>query len=106
MLHRFILNYNGKNFIDHINGNKLDNRKSNLRIVTPKQNSMNKSSAKNSSSKYIGVYYENNKWRARINVNGKNMHLGCFENEIDAAKARDVATKKHFCEYGKYNFKV
>lgn len=41
-LHRYIMNYTGKDYIDHINGDKLDNRNCNLRIVTPHQNSMNK----------------------------------------------------------------
>ena len=104
LLHRYVLNYTGKHYIDHINNNKLDNRKSNLRIVTVEQNSMNRISGKKSSSKYIGVSFNKNtrKWRANI----KRIHLGYFENEIDAAKARDFATKEHFGDFGKLNFTI
>lgn len=54
---RYIMKYDGKNIVDHINGNKLDNRKENLRIVTYAQNNMNKTKSENKSSKYIGVYF-------------------------------------------------
>lgn len=47
---------------------------------------------------------ENGKWKASIRVNNKNIHLGTFINEIDAAKARDIATKEYFKEHGKLNF--
>lgn len=99
------MNYDGKDYIDHINNNPLDNRKFNLRIVTPLQNNMNKISNKNSTSKYIGVSFDKirNKWRANIKFGGKQIHLGRFNNEIDAAKARDIATKEHFSKYGNLN---
>ena len=104
LLHRYVMNYNDKDFIDHINNNSLDNRKSNLRIVTPRQNAMNKTSHKNSTSKYIGVRFKNNKWEVNINVNNKLIYLGIFKTEIEAAKVRDIATKKYFGEYGNLNF--
>ena len=93
-------------FIDHINSNKLDNIKCNLRIVTQQQNNMNKSAQKNASSKYIGVRFRGkiNKWESNIYVNNKQKYLGLFENEIEAVKARDIATKEYFGEYGKLNF--
>lgn len=103
-LSRFIMNYDGENFIDHINNNPLDNRKCNLRIVTPEQNSMNRKSQKNSSSKYIGVSKNHKKWRSTIIFKGKRVHLGTFNDEIEAAKVRDIATKKYFGEYGNLNF--
>lgn len=105
-LHRYLLKcYDLDYYVDHINGNKLDNRIENLRIVTPQQNNMNKTSRDNSTSKYIGVYlYSDGKWKASIRINNKNIHLGTFINEIDAAKARDIATKEYFKEHGKLNF--
>ena len=105
-MHRYLLNYDGKDVVDHINNNKLDNRKCNLRIITKKQNSMNSSSSKNSTSKYIGVTWdkERNKWIAQISIDCKNINLGRFDNEIDAAKARDIATLKYLGEFGKLNF--
>ena len=105
-LHRYIMDYYDENYVDHINNNPLDNRKCNLRIVTPHQNAMNKSSSKNSISKYVGVHYSKkyNKWTASIKINGENINLGTFENEIDAAEARDIATNKYFGKYGNLNF--
>ena len=65
---------------------------------------MNKSSRKNSSSEYIGVSKYGKKWVATIKVNNKKLHLGYFVDEIEAAKARDLATKEHFGKYGNLNF--
>lgn len=95
-LARYIMKYNGNNYIDHINNNPLDNRKENLRIVSPMQNALNKTSSKNSSSKYVGVswYKKYNKWKSSIRINGKNKHLGYFENEIDAYNIRCVEYNK------------
>jgi len=104
LLHRYIMNYIGENYVDHINNNSLDNKKCNLRIVTPQQNSMNCSSSKNSSSKYIGVSKNHNTYKSEIKINGIRIQLGTFKLEIDAAKARDIATKEHFGEFGKLNF--
>lgn len=106
LLHRYLLNYDGKDIVDHKNNNPLDNRKCNLRIVTKKQNSMNKTSRKNATSKYIGVSWAKNvnKWSCQIHVNKKKIHLGLFEKEDEAARCRDIATKKHFGEHGKLNF--
>lgn len=105
-LHRYVINYTGENIVDHINNNPLDNRKCNLRIVTHKQNNMNRTSTKDSSSKYIGVTFDkiNNKWKAFIKVNDNNIHLGTYNNEFEAAISRDVATIKYYGEYGNLNF--
>ena len=92
--------------VDHINGNTLDNRLCNLRLVTQAQNALNQKSSKNSSSKYLGVYWNKSSknWRADIRVNGAKKNLGTFERESDAALARDYATKKYYKEYGRLNF--
>lgn len=105
-LSRFILNYTGNDVVDHINGNTLDNRKQNLRIITRKQNSMNKKSRVNSTSKYLGIsYYKRiNKWVSEIRIDGKKICIGQFINEIDAAKARDKVAFEHFGEYARLNF--
>lgn len=105
-LHRYIMNYIGNNVVDYIDGNKLNNKLENLRIINRTQNAMNKTKSIGTSSKYIGVSLgtRDGKWNSGIQINGIQKHLGCFENEIDAAKARDQATKKYFGEYGKLNF--
>lgn len=67
---------------------------------------MNKSSSSSSTSKYIGVNWNknSNKWASIIRVDGKNINLGYFKDELDAAKSRDIATKKYYGEYGNLNF--
>lgn len=107
-LHRYIMNYTGEDIVDHINNNTLDNRKCNLRIITPAQNAMNKKSSRNSTSKYIGVSWCKNrkKWQSYITINNKSIQLGRFNNEIEAAKIRDIATLKYYCEYGNLNFPI
>ena len=74
--HRAVMNVtDSKIQIDHINGNKLDNRKVNLRLCTNQQNSRNKYKNSNNTSGYKGVYYdkERNKWRGCIQHNGKSI---------------------------------
>jgi len=103
-LSRYIRNYHGDDFVDHINRNPLDNRIDNLRVLTPQQNAWNRGPAKNSISGYVGVYPSGKKWVARIYVDDKTIHLGTFDNKEDAARKRDVATKKHYGGYGYLNF--
>lgn len=104
-LHRYIMNYNGNDYIDHINTNQLDNRKINLRVATPKQNAMNTSSRKGSSSQYVGVsYYKSrNQWRATIFIDNKQKHVAYCKTEIEAAEKRDIATKKYYNNFGNLN---
>lgn len=70
--------------VDHINNNKLDNRIENLQFVTHRINITK--DKKNTVSKYIGVTFEkkNNKWRSRIRIDKKNLHLGYFNDEYEA----------------------
>lgn len=99
-LSRYIMNYTGKLFVDHINNNPL-------RLVTQQQNNMNVSSREGSTSQYVGVYFRKDakKWIAQITVEErKRITIGRFVNEIDAAKARDIATLKYYGIYGKLNF--
>ena len=106
-LHRQIMNKHLQKglIIDHINHNGLDNRKCNLRIVTVQQNQQNSTSRKNSTSKYLGVsfYKKSLKWNAKIWINNKNLHLGYYVNENDAAQAYNKAALKHFGKYANLN---
>ena len=92
--------------VDHINGNSLDNRRANIRIVTPAQNNMNAKKRKGCSSKYKGVSWKEprQKWYAYHFMNGKQYHLGVFDSEIKAAKAYDEAAKKHYGKFARLNF--
>lgn len=80
-MHRLVMNLQvGDGLeIDHINGNKLDNRKINLRIVTHMQNMWNTPRFKNSRTGYKGVSERNGKFRVRISVNNKNVDLGQYD---------------------------
>lgn len=82
--------------IDHINGNRDDNRISNLRAVTSRQNSINQSRAKPNRAGVIGVYpaARTGKWEASIAHDGRRVHLGTFETVAEAAEARKRAERK------------
>lgn len=105
-LHWFMTYNSLPDNIDHINNIRIDDRIENLRSVTPAQNSMNKTSRPNSKSKYVGVTLNmrENRWVAGINISGKRKHIGYFDNEMDAAKARDIAASKQYGEYANLNF--
>jgi hypothetical protein len=82
-------------YIDHINGNKTDNRLSNLRLATNKQNQENRPAPSNNSSGYRGVTWHKSykKWMARICHNKKRETLGFFDSPEEAYKAYKKATK-------------
>lgn len=105
-MHRVIMRASGVQSVDHINGNGLDCRKSNMRLCSKPQNGWNalKRSGK-SSSKFKGVSWrpETRKWVARIAPNRTTIRLGCFEDEIAAAKAYNEAAKRYFGEFAKLN---
>ena len=89
--------------VDHRNHNGLDNRKDNLDFLTQSQNMFNRRGNKNSSSIHKGVCWDkrNNKWRAQIVYNYKNIHIGRFTCEKEAAravndKARELGLEEHF----------
>lgn len=97
-LHRFLTNASKGQEVDHINGDKLDNRRSNLRICTSSQNKFNKSLQSNNTSGYKGVSWNKdiNKWVAQIWVNNKKFYIGVFTNKLDAALGyNEVALRLH-----------
>ena len=91
---------------DHINHNRSDNRRCNLRLVTHLQNTQNVSLRKQKkSSKYKGVcwYKRDGMWRAYIGDNGQHIHIGYFDTEIEAAKAYNENAKIRYGEYACLN---
>ena len=106
-MHRIIMGNPEGLDIDHVNGDKLDNRREFLRVVTRQQNNRNSKPRRGAASSFKGVtkHKASGKWAARIVVSGKPHSLGLYSNEIDAAKAYDSAVKKFFGEYGWLNFK-
>jgi hypothetical protein len=95
-------------YVDHINLKKTDNRWSNLRPATKAQNNSNIRSRIGSSSKYLGVNYDKNrgKWLSRIRKDNKQIVLGRFDSEEDAAKAYDKAAKKYHGDFANLNLSV
>lgn len=98
--HRELLNAPKGMQVDHINHDKLDNRKCNLRICTRSQNNMNR---KNEDTKGISWYKNRKLWVSYIKLNGKRFHLGYFKNKIDALKAYNKKSKELFGEFAYLN---
>lgn len=90
---------------DHINGDKLDNRKSNLRTVTHSQNNIHKGIRPDNTSGIAGVYWEKqrNKWRVRLSLNKKRIDLGFYPTLSEASLARKQGERKYFGEYAYVN---
>ena len=97
-LHRYIMDF-PKNFkVDHINSDKLDCRRSNLRLATASENSRHRKLDSTNTSGFVGVYFNKSckKWQAYINFKNKSRYIGAFKNKISAAQARDrVAVRLH-----------
>ena len=98
LMHRLLINASDKDNVDHKNRLRNCNLKSNLNIVTKKENNQNNSIYKNNSSGTTGVSFDkkNNAWRAYININGSRIYGGLFSNINDAIKRRMDLEKKYF----------
>lgn len=105
-MHRMIMELPDNLVCDHINGNGLDNRRSNLRAATPLQNAHNSKQAKNRTSKFKGVCLckETGLWRAAIIINKKRTVLGRFGSEVEAAYAYDKAARSAQGSFARLNF--
>ena len=106
LMHRQILSVPHGIETDHISGDGLDNRKSNLRKCSKTQNVHNATIRLDNSSGYKGVSRatKSKKWQAQIRVDGKLIHLGLFTCLIKAAKIYDTAARKYFGEFARTNF--
>lgn len=116
-MHRLIMKACKGQIVDHKDGDGLNNQSSNLRFCTRLENSRNRKSKKNSSSKYLGVSRHKHKlsngsfrfspsgYIAQIKIGNDKIKIGKFINEIDAAKAYDEMAKIHFGEFANLNFK-
>lgn len=106
LMHRVIMKASLTEEVDHINGNRLDNRKNNLRIASRKENGRNQLVQKRiKSSKYKGVsfYKPTKKWRASIKFNQKSFNLGYFLSEKEAALVYNKKATELFGEFAKLN---
>lgn len=111
-LHRFILDVTGRyNQVDHKNGDKLDNRRCNLRVCTNAQNQANRRKSPGT-SQYKGVHWHtrSKKWISKLIItdNGKEklVFSGSYSCEIDAAVSYDFALVNYFGEFAKTNFEI
>lgn len=108
-MHRYIMDYPENLHIDHINHDKLDNRRRNLRLATQQENSFNSRARKqDKTSKYKGVWFssKSKKWVSDITKDGKKRRVGTFNTEEEAGKAYDRKALELFGEFAYLNFKV
>ena len=103
LMHREITNAPDDMLVDHINGNGLDNRQANLRVCTAQQNCSN-SRSHGGTSEYVGVSGHGDKWTAKLMHNGETFRLGLFDDEVEAAKARDAKAFELQGEFAYLNF--
>lgn len=92
--------------VDHISGDGLDNRRSNLRVATHALNLANQRPQIGRSSQYKGVCWckKHRDWEASIKIQGRKIHLGHHRDEVDAALAYDIAALDAWGEYSRPNF--
>lgn len=109
LMHRYLMQTPAGMDTDHINGNKLDNRRSNLRVATRAQNNVNRGLTPNNTTGLKGVHAPEETihgpvWLASIVVNDRGVHLGRYASPEDAGRAYDIAAAQHFGEYAQLNF--
>jgi len=88
-------------YVDHKDGNGLNNTRDNLRLATKEQNGANSRKQSNNTSGFKGVCWNKQagKWKAQITVDGKNIYLGYFASKDEAHAAYCTAAEKHFGEF-------
>ncbi len=98
-MHRMIMQPPKDKVVDHLNGNSLDNRRCNLLVCTQTENIQNSRPRRDSKSRFRGVYPRGGKWYGRIKHKGQVYHVGTFDDEIEAAKARDRKARELYGEH-------
>jgi hypothetical protein len=102
-MHRMLMRPRKGYVVDHIDGNGLNNRRCNLRVCTPRQNRAN-ARPRAGTSRFVGVYRKRGKWVGGITSRGKYYYVGQFDDEVEAAKARDRKAYELHGEYAYLNF--
>jgi hypothetical protein len=108
VIHRDIMKRPDNMRIDHIDGNRLNCTKSNMRVATPQQNSFNRRKLAGTSSRFKGVSFHkvDKKWKAYITIDGRDCQLGTFTNEQHAGLMYDFWATLLQGEFVKPNFQV
>ncbi len=105
-MHRILLGDTTGFDVDHISGDRLDNRRGNLRLCTHQQNMFNQRKRSTNTSGYTGVSLMKNikRYEAYIHFGGKKHNLGLFDNPLEAALARDGKAISLFGDFARLNF--
>lgn len=103
LLHRVITGADDDVIVDHIDGNGLNNRRSNLRTATHSQNMFNQRTGRANTSGFKGVSWHKDmaKWEAHIQANGKKVNLGYFSSPEDASNARKAAAVRLHADFAR-----
>lgn len=105
-LHRFLLNPPKGLYVDHINRNPLDNRRSNLRICTHEENARNTTIHKDNTTGYKGIYPDQGKYSVVVMKDRKRFYGGWFADPVEAARKYDELALKHHGEFASLNFPI
>ena len=105
-MHRLLMNEPKGLQVDHIDGNGLNNQRSNIRLCTNTQNLYNKKVHKNCKSGFKGVRWhdEAKKWQTRVTIDGKQKSIGYFFCLVKAAKVYDNAAREYYGKFARLNF--
>jgi hypothetical protein len=110
LMHRLIMSWaTGQRLprdlqVDHLNHDRLDNRRANLRLCTPSQNQWHKGLQGNNTSGYRGVSWNKGRWEARIRYHRRRINLGRYADPVTAALAYDTAARLLHQEFAGLNF--
>lgn len=105
LLHRLVVGAKRGEIVDHVNGDKLDNRRGNLRICTHVENTQNRGPSKTNSSGFKGVWFDprRKKFRANVRAQNKKHSLGSFDTADEAAQAYNAAALRLHGEFARLN---
>lgn len=106
-MHRLVVAANPSEMVDHVDKNKLNNQRANLRICSDSQNKQNTNKKVGQyTSKYKGVSWQKRrrKWHAYVTIGGRKIHLGSYDQELEAAQKYDSEAKKIFGVFASLNF--
>ena len=103
LLHRMIMNNPSGMLVDHINGDRIDDRRCNLRLASALENSWNTKAKNSSSTGYKNISKIKNSWQVMLRINGLSTYLGRFPTLEEALEVRNAAYREHRGEFARYD---